>query len=351
MSIGLGLVLLLILPVTATSQPISPAGTDARHPAIAFTTARTVHVVWEQEGGIWHSYRETGTWTQPSEIIAEGEDPTLAASPTSEFVYLAWSQVFDGNLEVFASRWNGSDWSEGQNVSSNDGGSATPALAIAPNESVHLFWSDTSPGAATIYHAQSSDGLTWPTALPVPDAIGSNPSTVFSPDGNLQLAWQNRASFSDPFRIWTSRYNGSWHSPVVLTGGSQHAFAPQLAANASSTALTWQDGDQVRLATWQSNSWQPDSMFSGQQPALALTANGFTYWAWEQKDHLGSRYRYAGWSDSINWAESAQDSGDIAVANSGSQVDVVWAEQAAQGWQVYHKAIDLSNTYTSLILK
>ena len=343
--------LLLMPPVLAASQPISPAGADARHPAIAITSGNTIHVVWEQDGGLWHSFRQAGTWSQPVEIVAEGEDPTLAASPTGEFVYLAWSQVFGGDFEVFASRWDGSEWSEGQNVSSNDGGSATPALVIAPNGVVNLFWSDTSPGAATIYQAQSSDGLTWPTALPVPDATGTNPTATFAPDGSLLLAWQYRAGFGEAFKIWTSRYNGDWQAPTALTDGSQHALAPQLAANASSVALTWQDGDNVRLATWQANSWQPDSLFSGQQPALALTTNGFTYWAWERPDHLEARYRYAGWSGPITWAESAESSGDIALASAGGRVHAVWAEQTSQGWRVYHNATSLTNAYTPLILK
>jgi hypothetical protein len=105
------------------------------------------------------------------------------------------------------------------------------------------------------------------------------------------------------------------------------------------------------LAHWQTNFWQPDSIFSGQQPALALTDNGFTYWAWEQTDRLAARYRYAGWSEPVIWAESAEDNGDLALTDTTNQAHVVWVEQTSQGWQVFYDASNLTNAYTPLILK
>ena len=267
-----------------------------------------------------------------------------------EIVYLAWSQVFDGNFEVFTSRWNGHSWSESQNVSSNDGGSATPTFAISSNGGVHLLWSDTSPGSSTIYHAQSSDGLTWPTALPISAAVGANPTAAFAADGVLHLAWQHRTNFSERIRIWYSNYDEDWSVPAPLTDGSQHALAPQLAAGPADLALTWQQGDVVVFASWQGSSFQPDLIEDGQQPVLALAQNHFTYWAWERQTNLGARFRYAGWSDPITWAQTAPESGDIALASYGDQIHFVWAEQTGDGWRIFYDATTLGNSFAPFIL-
>jgi len=349
---GIGLALLLSGGAEASPLTLSSAGADARHPDIVISAGNTTHVVWEQDGGIWHRMQRNGVWTQPVQIVAEGEHPALAVAPTGDIVYLAWSQIFGGNFEIFSSRWNGSAWSAGQNVSSNDGGSATPTIAVAASGDVHLLWSDTSPGIPTIYHAVSTDGLVWPTATPLTDAHGANPTAVFADDGTLHVAWQYRASFAEKNRIWTSSFQSSWQTPTPLTDGSTHALAPRLAANPTRTLLTWQEGDQSHLAARQKGVWQTLRSESGQEPAVSLTDSGFAYWAWADGKGLQARYWYGGsWSNALRWAKNPYGSGDPALAAHGNKVYEVWTENDGQNWRVIFDVIPLGNLYMPIVLK
>ncbi|RME85022.1 MAG: exo-alpha-sialidase [Caldilineae bacterium] len=348
---GLGLALFLGSGAEASPAPLSPAGADARRPSVAVSTGVDIHVVWEQSGGIWHRWQRDGVWSDPQQIVPEGEDPVLAAGP-GDIIYLAWSQVFGGNFEVFASRWDGSTWSPGQNVSSNGGGSATPALVVSPGGDVHLFWSDTTPGTATIYHAVSSDGLAWPSATPISAAQGLNPTAVFAPDGTLQLAWQHRAGFAAKNRIWTSTLQQSvWQAPVPLTDGSAHAISPRLASGPGQTLLTWQEGDGIRLAAWQDGSWQILRSETGRQPAIALTDNGFLYWAWSDGKELLARHRFHLWSQLSHWGQSAFGSGETDLTARGRQVYKVWTQNNGQNRQVYFDITALGNTYLPSFFK
>ncbi len=349
--LGAGLVLALYRGAEASPLLLSPAGVDARHPEIVVSAGQSVHVVWEQDGGIWHRMRRQGVWTAPTRIVASGEHPTLAAAPSGDIVYLAWSQVFGDNLEIFASRWDGSSWSVGQNVSSNDGGSATPALAVAPTGDVHLLWSDTSSGSPILYHAVSPDGLAWPDVTPLPDLRGSNPTAVFGPDGALHVAWQYRPSFSEKNRIWTSSLQGTWRTPVALTDGSTHALAPRLAANATQMALTWQEGSKVRLAEWRNNAWQSWLIDKGLGADVGLTQNGTLLWTWTSSQGVHYRFWHGAWSSTYDWGQSAQSRADARLATAGNQTYAVWTENDGQNWQVLFDELSPANLYMPIVLR
>ncbi len=319
----------LVQPAAAavsSAIPVSPADKDAAAPAIAFGDAGIVHVAWEQDGGIWYARLREGVWSDPQQVASEGEHPALAAAPDGDALHLAWSQEFGGNYEIFSRRWDvTSGWSVPRNVSSNDGGSASPALAVDANGQVHLIWADSSPGVSTLYHAVSTDGLSWPVALPIAGALGGNPAAVFDANGDLVIAWQYRASFADNLRVWTSRYhNGSWTTPAALTDGSQHALAPKLGANARRLALVWQEGDQARLAFWRNGAWQVDVSQPGVRPVVAINDAGLVEWAWETNDGLARQFGLAGWISPTRWARSSSSSGDLALTPRGQTIGVAW---------------------------
>ncbi len=343
--------------LTLTAQavgptPLSPAGQDARHPAIAVTKTGVVHVVWEQNGGLWTSRLEQSGWTAPEQVAAEGESPALAAAPVGDEVYLAWAQEFGGDYEIFTRRWNGSQWSNPQNVSNNDGGSAAPTFAIATNGEIHLIWADTSAGEETLYHAMSTDGVAWPTASAIPNARGGNPTAVFAADGSLHVAWQHRAGFGKKLRIWATTYATSWQTPVVLTDGAEHALNPTLAAGPGRTLLAWEEGGQTKLAAFEQGGWQVKAAETGRDPALGVNAHDVAYWAWETDAEFRRRFGLGGWSDILSWAVEAQNRGDLALVMNEGQAHMVWAERGKGGsWQVLYDSETLSMLYQPMLLR
>ena len=345
----------LVQPVAAapaaTPVPISPAGKDAAAPVVVVSAAGTIHVAWEQDGGIWYRSQRNGVWSEAVQVASDGDHPALAAAPDRETLYLAWSQEFGGDYEIFSRRWDATlGWSAPKNVSSNDGGSSAPALAVSPDGLLHLIWADTSPGVSTLYHAVSSDGLSWPVALPISDALGSNPTAVFDADGDLIVAWQYRASFAENLRIWTARdRNGSWATPVALTDGSQHALAPDLSANAHRLALTWQEGDRVKLAFWLNNAWQVDVSQSGVRPGVAINDAGLTQWAWETSDGLASQFGLAGWTDPAYWAQGSSRSGDLSLAGHGQAFHTVWMENQDGHDRIFYNSAAFATIYLPLL--
>jgi hypothetical protein len=343
----------LVQPALAAPAraPISPPDKQADAPAVALTRQGSVHIVWEQDGGLWYRNQRNGLWADAVQVAAEGENPALVADPYGEIVYLAWEQEFGGNYEIFSRKWDAViGWSAPHNVSSNDGGSSAPALAVGPDGGIHLIWADTTPGASTLYHAISTDGESWPVALPIPDARGSNPTAAFAADGVLHVAWQYRASFAENLRIWTASYqNEAWSAPAAFTDGSQQAFAPVLAGNSSRLALVWQEGVQAKLAFAAGAGWRLDAVQAGQAPAVAITRDGVTEWAWETPSGLARQFGLGGWASPMTWSQAG--GGDIALAVQNDRVGIVWTENQGDNRRVFYSDDILDTMYQPLMRK
>ncbi len=331
--------------------PVSPADKNASAPAVAMTQQGSIHIVWEQDGGLWYRNWRNGAWSTIEQVAAEGETPTLAADPYGEIVYLAWGQEFGGNYEIFSRKWDSvNGWSASHNVSSNDGGSSSPDLAVGRDGKVHLIWADTTPGASVLYHAISADGESWPVALPIPNAKGGEPAIAIDADGVLQVAWQYRASFAENLRIWTTSYeNGAWQSPLALTDGARQAFAPDMAANSGRVALAWQEGSDVKLASLRTNGWQVAVTQNGEDPAVTLAGNGGLEWAWETNAGLSSQFGWDSLTTPASWSDPSGT--DLALASAGDAIGVVWVEKQGDKDLVFYKAAKLTTMYQPLVKK
>ena len=335
-----GVLVALTQPVAIHAQgsgiPISAPGHQCASPVIAISANGIVHMAWEQEDGIWYRRLQNGVLSPLEKISSEGENPTLAVDPYGEIAYLAWEQAFDGNYEIFTRKWDARQgWLAPHNVSDNAGGSTSPTLAISNLGVLHLIWSDTTPGVRTLYHAISTNGESWPVATPIPEARGSHPSAAIDAQGVLRVAWQDRASFSENFRIWTAyQENGAWHTPVALTDGSAQAFSPQLASQGDMTLLVWQEGAQSVLAALQDDAWKRIRIQSGASPALAILESGTLAWAWETEQELTrEHYRAYAWV-STTWGAFQPRHPDLFAH--GGQIGIVWAENRTTGQQIFY---------------
>ncbi len=346
-----GALVAFIQPALAQPQvgyPISPPGTEASAPTVAIDRQGRVHGVWKQPDGLWHRYQQQGQWSAPQRVADEGEDPTLVADPYGDAVYLAWSQEFNGNYDIFTRMWDPQQgWALPQNVSDNDGGSYAPTWVMGPDGRFHLFWADTTPGDDTIYHAVSADGKSWPVALPVPQAQGAHPAAGFDASGTLHLVWQYRADFTQNLRLWTAQYqDDAWSSPQALTDGSQQAYGARMAQDHGALALVWQEGDQARLAQWNQDTWHMQARQTGREPVVALTFSQGLWWAWQTSSGLARQFRLRTWSDPQFWAGAT--SGQPDAAAQGARIGMVWVEDQGAGPQVFYLEDHLTATHLPL---
>jgi hypothetical protein len=81
--------------------------------------------------------------------------------------YVAWTDGSSGVQQIYVRRWNGSNWEEvgagsasGGGISNNSGSSVAPDVAIAPNGTPYVAWYDYSGGPTSIY-VRRWNGSSW----------------------------------------------------------------------------------------------------------------------------------------------------------------------------------------------
>lgn len=306
--------------IWGTPTPVSNSTSDSLSPGIVVAPSGAIHVVWEENGRVYHAVGQGGRWSSPL-IVAWGDSPAIVADARG-VIHLVWSaDDGTGNLEIYYARYSDGDWGLPRNVSNTSGTSATPAITVAPagqSELVVVAWADMTPGRPVIYYGTSTDGAFWTTA-PVPNADGIAPALVFDPAGVLHLAWQDRDPVSRYYEVWHSQWNGkSWTLPVAVSYTSEdaHSTAVTIASTADSDIhLVWQENvagnnNEVYYSRGREYSWSSpinlsQSATPSYLPVIAADEQSYLYVVWTEGGDLPGIEYVTGDALSRLWLEPA----------------------------------------------
>jgi len=255
---------------SASSGGISDNSGSSLGPSVAIAPNSTPYVAWTDASSgdreIYVRRWNSTSWEEVGPSSASGggissnasswsTDPWIAIAPDGT-PYVAWN---DDNsfhetgspwrYNIYVRRWNGTSWEEvgpdsatGRGISDTDGMTEIPSLAIAPNGTPYVAWSDLSSGHWDIY-VRCWNGSNW-EEIGAGSASGRGireemaPSVAIAPDGTPYVAWFNWTSPSGgPGEIYVRRWNGSSWEEVgsgSATGGgisnnSGDSLSPSLA--------------------------------------------------------------------------------------------------------------------------
>jgi hypothetical protein len=265
---------------------------SAARPAVAHGADGSSHALWESQGQLFHAWRfKEGAWSTPRRIAA-GVSPS-AVMDGAGVLHVVFANQFLGNDEIYHMALLGGAWSLPKPISRTSGRSASPALAIGPNDSLLVAWADATPGYWTIYEGRFSNGF-W-TSRPVPSARGQAPSLVQTSGGDAYVAWQDRpigpSEALAPYQVFLSQKRaGKWSPPVVVSDApALDAVGPQITSTPDGFArLVWVENEKtVRYCFGQGGFW-PEPVAVAEMPVLArgpriaADANGVLHVAWDE---------------------------------------------------------------------
>jgi hypothetical protein len=228
----------------------------AGHPAVAVVGA-DVYVAWHNvsgaaNGNSWISFARSadrGAHWQSAKALSAPGGPAAALNPAiaaaASGVFCAWEQNEAGNNEIYfrASLNKGIVWRPSARITTNPGSSTTPALAT-DGSTVHLAWSDVTPGNAEVYFSQSADkGATWQPALRLTNSAGSSLTPALAVDGlDVHLAWaDDTPGNAEIYHRISTNGGAGWQAAERLTRNAGASGAPALAAGGSKIFSVWRD--------------------------------------------------------------------------------------------------------------
>ena len=262
---GLLLAIFLLL-----SAPASQAQSVATHPvavgcrpAIASDSAGWLHAAFEADvraNKVTDIFYTKSTdhgihWTAPKDIsIKHGlsQHPAIAVE-NSAAIDVVWTDASadPGSPDIFFTRSadGGQTWSKPIDISSTPGLSAEPAIAIGPDDSINVVWSDTTKGDKNreIFYACSRDGgKTWHPPIDISNTAGvsSEPALAVGPEGIVHAAWADTTSTSGetkPDIYYAQATNDSWTTPVKVCNSLRISSHPALACSRNKIFLAWSD--------------------------------------------------------------------------------------------------------------
>ena len=222
-------------------------------PKLSLGPDGTLHLVFlrynEDSGGtISDLYYRTkpcdGSWTE-TELLSINSDnncwSTSLAVDSNGIVHVVWSEEveydeFEFYNEIFYSaRSNDGSWGTVKVISSEKmGHSSNPTIAIEPDETVHVVWSETTDDLSKILYKKGLNDGSWePIEEIISDDTGyyEDPSIAVDSDETVHVVWSG-----DKILYCKKSNNGNWETiKIVSTESTGHCTEPYTAVDQSGT--------------------------------------------------------------------------------------------------------------------
>jgi hypothetical protein len=267
---------------TVVASDVAEDATDANsQPKVGFTShgeafLTFVKPVREVQQVFVASSADLRRWdvVQITHATVPSRYPTLAVGP-DDTVQIAWTQYDQGVGRVYYAHTEGGRWSLPVKVSPGDAYAGVPALAVDSRLTIHLVWYGIRPEAPAVKTRHGSvyeilytafqNGQWLPPVLispGIPDSV--NPSLGIDDLGRIHSAW-----YQFDLRTYQARhamYVDAWTRPHTISSGHDDAFAVSLAAGKQGTAdAVWErretGGGRIYFAEFQ-KQWSPQQQIS-----------------------------------------------------------------------------------------
>ncbi|HMT21474.1 MAG TPA: sialidase family protein, partial [Promineifilum sp.] len=341
-------------------------------------------------------WEEVGVGSASGGGISQSLNPSSApaiAFDTDGNPVIVWTENVEEDWEIYIRRWDGFNWVEmgsgsasGNGISDDGGESQSPALAVAPDGSIVVVWTnyyDDFYNGSDIF-VRHWDGISW-EEMGNGSAVGGGisqtadhgsewPTLIIDSDGMPVIGWSEHVG-NNTWEIYVRRWDGvSWSEMGIGSGSSGgisnnggYSIAPSLAISPDGTpAIAWGDnsgGDhEIYIRRWDGSAWVEansasaygggisDDYTQSTEPSLAFFPSGKPMVAWvnysgsaeEQWDIFARRWDGASWiemdgsasSGGISQNHSISLAPSLAILPDGSPL-IVWADQTEAGPEIY----------------
>jgi hypothetical protein len=298
------------------SQNISSSSGDTYCPLLALDRNGAAHVVWRDDtsgsGDIYYSRRGSdGIWIGARNIsVTSGAslEPQLAVEGNGA-AHVVWYDETSGNGDI-SYAWRGSDgfWSSSQNISNMAGSSHSPQLAVYGNGTVHVVWSENSSGRGDIYYCERSPNGKWSSPQNISNTAGrsGSPQLAVSGSGTVHVVWSDLTpGHVDIYHAWR-RSDGTWSTPGKVSNSSAFSFAPIVVVDGKETPhAMWVDENPCLASvyyarggsggTWSSPCLISDPSAASDSSRLVVDEKGLVHIVWQAYESPLSKIYYTNW--------------------------------------------------------
>lgn len=306
------------------SQPVlleSQSG-YARAPRVAIGSGDKGYVVWEHyrstpssSWSVYASRYDGSTWTDEQLFVESsfGAGMPEVSVGADGYAFVIYGVQEGSEFRAYVRRFAGGSWSTGGYLdTSGDALSLSEPLNIGLDADGKAIaaWVQTNGSTISDLKVRKHDGTAWDAEQPLesPDGIAANGHLAMAADGTAMIVWEQRDGAD--YNIYADSYTGSdWSGAVEIDGSTVSCVDPIVAAgNAGIAAAAWVKQDtteQVCASLFNGTSWAtptPLGIYSGGMytHAVAVSDAGAALVLWIQDDG-GTRNLYSCYFNGTSW--------------------------------------------------
>ena len=252
-------------------------------------------------------------------------------------------------------------WAPAKRLTWTAGGSSYPAIAVDPSDNLHVVWEDDTSGNSEVYYKKSTDGgATWAGNQRLTWTAGDSqrPAIAVDSGGTLHVVWTDHTPGNPKIYYKKSSTGGdNWSGSQTLTWTGGAAGSPAIAVDSSDNLhVSWYaftlEGIDIfyKKSTNGGAGWTPRQRLTwnsgySQDPDLAVSSSTNIHVVWEDNvpGYSDIYYRKSGdggasWSTvrRLTWTAGSSISAVLAVAPSGA-LHVFWADDTPGNDEIYAK--------------
>ncbi len=345
---------------------------DSECPNIACDSSDNLHVVWSDftpgnyeiyykkstDGGTTWSANRRLTWTSGSSWT-----PAIAVNGDKN-VYVVWYEDMPGNSEIYfkKSTDGGANWTTNMRLTYNTGWSYGPDIAVDSLGRLHVVWFDSTTGDHEIYYKKSSNGGTnWTASRQLTNNAGLSycPRIAAFSTNSLHLVWSDSTpGVTEIYYKKSSDGGANWSTSKRLTWTSGDSVNPDIAVDSSGNPhVAWRDntpGNEeiyYKRSADKGTSWSSDKRLTwnsgtSRNPSIAIGLPDDIHVVWDDDTPGNYEIYYKGSFDGgANWSASFRETGNSGASTSPSIVfnsqgilHVVWYDYTPGNYEIYHVA-------------
>jgi BNR repeat-like domain len=345
---------------------------DSECPNIACDSSDNLHVVWfdntpgnyeiyykkSTDGGIKWSTSRRLTWT-----LGDSWTPAIALDDAGN-PYVVWYDYTAGNSEIYFKKSSdgGATWTTSKRLTYNAGWSFCPGIAVDSSGRLHVVWYDNTTGNYEIYYRKSTDGGTsWTMSRQLTNNAGlsGSPRIAAYSSSSLHLVWSDSTPGVNEIYYKKSTDGGaSWTAGKRLTWTSGWSYAPDIAVDSSGNPhIVWYDdtpgNDEIYYkksanggATWSSDRRLTWNSGKSRNPSIAIGSPDEIHVVWDDNTPGNYEIYYKGSFDGgAKWTASYRETWNSGASASPRTVfdslgllHVVWYDYTPGNYEIYHVA-------------
>jgi len=234
---------------------------NAQYPQIAFDSSDNAIAVWQQSDGTRrysiYANRFNGTSWGTAELLETDnagnvQYPQIAFDSSGNAIAV-WRQSDGTRYNIYANRFNGTSWGTAELLETDNAGNAfSPQIAFDSSGNAIAVWRQWNGTRDNIY-ANRFNGTNWGTAELIETDAGSaiRPQIAIDSSDNAIAVWLQSDGTRD--NIYANRFNGtSWGTAELIEADNAgNVDYPQIAFDSSGNAIAvWKQSDGTRYNIW-----------------------------------------------------------------------------------------------------